>query len=105
MRSSYDGSCSSILYLGAEIRRTTFFLFGHQQIEETPIINYRPVKRIITSRQDYNPPVKDYNALQRNISAYQFRKSGSILWDGLLIKNMFLFVLILLISTLFLVLI
>ena len=35
----------------------------HQQIKETPVINYRAAKRIITGCQDYNPPLKDYNAL------------------------------------------
>ena len=35
----------------------------HQQIKETPAINYNAVKRIIAGLQNYNPPVKDYNAL------------------------------------------
>ena len=35
----------------------------HQQIKETLVINYRAAKRIITGCQDYNPPLKDYNAL------------------------------------------
>ena len=35
----------------------------HQQIKETPAINYSSAKRIIAYRQDYNPPVKDSNGL------------------------------------------
>ena len=38
-------------------------LVVHQQIKETPAINYSSAKRIIADRQDYNPPVKDYNGL------------------------------------------
>ena len=47
----------------------------HQQIKETPVINYRAAKRIITGCQDYNPPLKDYNALY-------YRTSFEILVGG-----------------------
>ena len=45
------------------VRRQRLQFEYHQQIKETPAINYSSVKRIIASRQDYNPPVKGYNTL------------------------------------------
>lgn len=55
----------------------------YQQIKETPVINYSTIKRIITSCQNYDPPVKDYITLHWSILPYQFRNPGSALWDGI----------------------
>ena len=48
---------------------------GHQQIKETPTINYNAVRRIITGWQDYNPPV-------RIITDYTTIPVSRSLWNG-----------------------
>ena len=51
------------------------FWRSHQQIKETPAINYNVVKRIITGCQDYNPPV-------RIIMDYTTVPVSRSLWNG-----------------------
>ena len=49
----------------------------HQQIKETPAINYNTVKRIITGCKDYNPPVRiitDYTTVPVSGSLWNCNK-------------------------------